>query len=80
MKKNLTYLAAVALAFSFAACGGQKKQEAAPAPAETAEAPAVPAYKIVEKEQAERVKLEDTDDGIIEEYYHLDVDFQLKKK
>ena len=65
MKKNLTYLAAVALAFSFAACGGQKKQEAAPAPAETAEAPAVPAYKIVEKEQVDLSKFKTDKDGYI---------------
>lgn len=34
----------------------------------------------VEEEQAELVKLEETDEGNVEEYYHLDVDFQLKKK
>ena len=32
------------------------------------------------EEQAELVKLEETDEGNVEEYYHLDVDFQLKKK
>lgn len=35
---------------------------------------------LVDEEQAELVKFEEADGWIIEEYYHLDVDFQLKKK
>jgi hypothetical protein len=40
----------------------------------------VPDTVFVEEQQAELVKFEETDGWIIEEYYHLDVDFQLKKK
>ena len=40
----------------------------------------VPDTVFVEEQQAKLVKFEETDGWIIEEYYHLDVDFQLKKK
>ena len=64
MKKNLIYLAAFALTMSFAACGGQKKQEAA-APAAAAEAPAVPAYKIVENPQVDLSKFKKDAEGYV---------------
>ena len=64
MKKNLIYLAAFALTMSFAACGGQKKQEAA-APAAAAEAPAVPAYKIVENPQVDLSKFKTDAEGYV---------------
>ncbi len=64
MKKNLVYLAALALSVSFAACGGQKKQEAEAAPA-AAEAPAVPAYKVVDNAQADLSKFKVDKDGYI---------------
>ena len=64
MKKNLIYLAAFALTMSFAACGGQKKQEAA-APAAEAEAPAVPAYKIVENPQVDLSKFKKDAEGYV---------------
>ena len=63
MKKNLIYLAAFALTMSFAACGGQKKQEAAPAAA--AEVPAVPEYKIVENPQVDLSKFKTDAEGYV---------------
>ena len=64
MKKNMIYAAAVALAFSFAACGGQKKQaEEAAEPA--TEAPATPAYKVVNNPQADLSKFKVDKDGYI---------------
>ena len=63
MKKNLIYLAAFALTMSFAACGGQKKQEAAPAA--VAEVPAVPEYKIVENPQVDLSKFKTDAEGYV---------------
>ncbi|MBR4922706.1 MAG: DUF1080 domain-containing protein, partial [Bacteroidaceae bacterium] len=59
MKKNLICLAALALSFGLAACGGQKKQEA------PAEENAAPMYTVVNKEQADLSKFKVDENGYI---------------
>ena len=59
--KKITYVAALVLAFGLAACGGQKKQNAEAA----AEAPATPAYTVVDNPQVDLSKFKVDKDGYI---------------
>ena len=59
--KRITYVAAMALALSLTACGGQKKQSAEPAE----EVPATPAYTVVDKPQVDLSKFKVDKDGYI---------------